>query len=119
MTGLGYADSANTQLMIPAADRFHIVFGHMPNFARGQVAADLLVAGHTHGGQVRMPWIGPIITLSAVPRAWAAGVTALSGGRTLVVSRGTGLERGHAPRLRFLCRPEIVVIELVPKAGGR
>jgi non-ribosomal peptide synthetase component F len=60
------------------------------------------------------------ILADARPRAvltqvvWAAGVTALEGGRTLVVSRGIGMERGYAPRLRFPCRPEIVVIELEP-----
>jgi hypothetical protein len=47
---------------------------------------------------------------------WAAGnrEIAQSGGRTLVVSRGVGMERGSAPRLRFRCQPEVVVIELVP-----
>jgi hypothetical protein len=49
-----------------------------------------------------------------VPRAWAAGTTRLDSGRTLVVSRGVGMERGDAPRLRFLCRPEIVIVEIVP-----
>ncbi|HVA47325.1 MAG TPA: hypothetical protein VNH11_13230 [Pirellulales bacterium] len=44
----------------------------------------------------------------------AVGVTQPAGGRTLIVSRGVGMERGAAPRLRFLCRPELVVIELVP-----
>ena len=99
---------------VKSSDQFHIVMGHIPNFARGDVQADLLVAGHTHGGQVRLPFIGPLITLSRVPRAWAAGVTALEGGRTLVVSRGIGMERGRAPRLRFLCRPELVIIDAVP-----
>jgi hypothetical protein len=33
---------------------------------------------------------------------------------TLIVSRGIGMERAAAPRLRFLCRPQIVVVELVP-----
>jgi hypothetical protein len=49
-----------------------------------------------------------------VPLAWADGVTELAPGRTLVVSRGIGMERGYAPRLRFNCRPEIVIIDLVP-----
>lgn len=74
----------------------------------------MLVAGHTHGGQVRLPGIGPLITLSAVPRSRAAGVIHPASGATRVVSRGLGMERGPAPRLRFLCRPEIVVIDVVP-----
>jgi predicted MPP superfamily phosphohydrolase len=115
VTGLSLGDSFDPNLQVAVQDRFHIAFGHAPDFALGRVDADLLVAGHTHGGQVRLPLIGPLLTLSHVPRAWAAGVTELSGGRTLVVSRGVGMERGSAPRLRFLCRPELVVIEVTPR----
>jgi predicted MPP superfamily phosphohydrolase len=59
------------------------------------------------------------MTLSQVPRAWAAGLTELKGGGTLIVSRGVGMERGDAPRLRFLCTPEIVVIDVVPAPASR
>jgi predicted MPP superfamily phosphohydrolase len=114
LTGLSMEDSFNATLSVPPSDRFQIVLGHSPDFALGQAQGDLLLAGHTHGGQVRIPWFGPIMTESRIPRAWAAGVTNLSGGRTLVVSRGIGMERGPAPRLRFLCRPELVVIDIVP-----
>ena len=117
LTCLGVGDSFNPSLAIAnaAPDRFHFVLGHAPNFALGKVDADLLVTGHTHGGQVRLPWIGPLMTLSQVPRAWAAGLTELSGGRKLLVSRGAGMERSYAPRIRFLCRPELTVIDLVPE----
>jgi uncharacterized protein len=90
---------------------FHIVLGHAPDIALGKPPADLIVAGHTHGGQVRLPGIGPLLTMSQVPRSWAAGATELPGGSTLVVSRGIGMERRDAPRLRFGCRPELVVLE--------
>lgn len=99
----------------PNSEQFHLVLGHAPDFALGRIQADLLVAGHTHGGQVRLPGIGPLLTLSAVPRAWAAGLTDLPSGGKLVVSRGVGLERGPAPRLRFGCRPQLLVIDLVPE----
>jgi predicted MPP superfamily phosphohydrolase len=99
---------------LPRLAGFHLVFGHAPDFALHAAPADLLVAGHTHGGQVRLPVIGPLLTFSRVPRAWASGVTRLGHDRTLVVSRGIGLERGHAPRLRFLCRPELVFLRLTP-----
>ena len=117
LTALGLEDSFNTRLSIPESNLFHIVVGHSPDYALGDVRADLLVAGHTHGGQVRLPLIGPLITLSRIPRAWAAGMTSLSGDRTLVVSRGIGMERGAAPRLRFLCRPQLVIVDVVPRKG--
>ncbi|HLA84642.1 MAG TPA: metallophosphoesterase [Thermoguttaceae bacterium] len=96
-------------------DRFHLVAGHGPNFALGRIDADLLVAGHTHGGQVQLPLLGPVTTGCLVPRDWASGATDLPGGAKLVVSRGVGMERGLAPRLRFLCRPELVIIDIVPE----
>ena len=109
------AFNARLKLTTPDPDRFHLVLGHAPDCALGHIEADLLVAGHTHGGQVRLPWIGPLFYPSPVPRDWAAGVTHLPGGTTLLVSRGIGLERDAAPRLRFLCRPELVVIDLLPE----
>lgn len=122
VTGMGLRESANGSQVIEgpseaARGRFHIAIGHAPDFALGDARADLLVAGHTHGGQVQLPLVGPLLTLSAVPREWAAGnsAIALSGGRTLIVSRGVGHERGSAPRLRFRCKPEVVVIELRPR----
>ncbi len=118
ITALEMWDSFNVRLEVPAArKRFHIVFGHSPDFALGRIDADLLVAGHTHGGQVRLPTprgLLPLITFSRIPRAWAQGMTRLSGGRALVVSRGIGMERGAAPRLRFLCRPQLVLIQVDP-----
>ncbi|CAN0554718.1 unnamed protein product, partial [Laminaria digitata] len=116
ITGLTLADSFNVGLKVDAQPGFHIVVGHAPDFSMGQVQADLMVAGHTHGGQVQLPFFGPLLTLSKVPRDWAHGRTALSEGRNLVVSRGVGLERGLAPRLRFNCRPELVLIRVLPQA---
>jgi predicted MPP superfamily phosphohydrolase len=114
VTGLGLWESFDPTVRIPATDGFHIAFGHAPDFALGPVEADLLVAGHTHGGQVRLPLFGPPITFTRVPRDWASGTTRLPDGRTLVVSRGVGMERGRAPRMRFLCRPQVVIIDVVP-----
>jgi len=116
ITGLTLADSFNVDLKVEEQPGFHIVVGHAPDFSMGQVQADLMVAGHTHGGQVQLPFFGPLLTLSKVPRDWAHGLTALSEDRNLVVSRGVGLERGLAPRLRFNCRPELVLIRVLPQA---
>ena len=114
VTGLSMPESFDTTLRVPATNRFHIVLGHSPDFALGEINADLLVAGHTHGGQVQIPFWGPIITLSAVPRAWACGITEIAPGKNLVVSRGIGMERGDAPRIRFWCRPQLMIIDVVP-----
>jgi len=116
LTCLSLRDSYEPSLTVSREDRdrFHLVLGHVPNFALGRIDADLLVAGHTHGGQVRLPWIGPLTTNSQVPRRWGAGLTDLPGGGRLLVSRGVGMEGKYAPRMRFCCRPELVVIDLVP-----
>ncbi len=120
LTCLSLPESANNTLTVAnaAPDRFHLVLGHKPNFALGKIDADLLVTGHTHGGQIRLPIIGPLMTLSRIPRAWAAGLTKLPGGGKLLVSRGLGMERGYAPRIRFRCRPELMVIDLVSEEKG-
>jgi uncharacterized protein len=117
LTCLGLFDSFNTSAVAgnPDPGRFHLVLGHVPNFALGGIEADLLVAGHTHGGQVRFPLIGPIVTNCRISHSWAAGLTNLPDGGKLLVSRGIGMERDYAPRLRFLCRPELMVIDLAPQ----
>ena len=117
LTCLGLYDSYSPNLAVSDSrpEQFHIVLGHVPDFALGEIEADLLLAGHTHGGQVRLPLVGPLSTHSRIPRSWAAGMTELPGGRRLLVSRGIGMERASAPRIRFLCRPELTVIDLVPQ----
>ena len=75
ITGLSVSDSFRTNLHVAAAEAFHIVLGHAPNYALGHIQADLLIAGHTHGGQVRLPFFGPLLTFARVPRA--PGVQAL------------------------------------------
>lgn len=116
LSALSFYDGFDKTAELAHVDGFHLAFAHSPDFSLSSgVDADLLIAGHTHGGQVQLPLIGPLMTLSAVPRRHAGGgMFPLPGGRTLVVSRGIGMERNYAPRLRFLCRPEIVVIDIVP-----
>ena len=74
----------------------------------------LLLSGHTHGGQVCLPWLGPIFTLSGVLRHIAAGGLHRIGGLSVVVSRGLGWEGHIAPRVRTFCRPQIGLITLAP-----
>ena len=74
---------------------------------------DLLVSGHTHGGQVSIPFFGPPITASRVPRHVAAGGLHDLHGTPVYVSTGVGRERGNAPQLRFGVRPSLGIIDLV------
>lgn len=77
---------------------------------------DLYLCGHTHGGQVRLPLIGPLLTSSQLGRRYVMGH--YHEARThLYVSRGVGFEGLSAPRLRFLCPPEILLVTLVPPAA--
>lgn len=116
LTCLSLGDSNDGGIAIPPAPdgRFHIVLGHIPNFTMSRFDADLCLAGHVHGGQIRLPLLGPVITLSRVPRRLATGLVDRPNGGEMMVSRGIGMERNEAPRLRFLCRPELVFFELVP-----
>lgn len=117
VTGLSVADSFSTRAAVASSpsSKFSIVLGHAPDFAMSAgIQADLLLAGHTHGGQVRIPMFGPLITFSRVPRSWAAGKTQINDSTTLIVSRGVGMERRDAPRIRLFCRPELAFIHVVP-----
>jgi len=92
-----------------------LVLAHRPDpvlWFGGGMDVDLFVAGHTHGGQVVIPFFGPPLTLSAVPRSVGAGGLHELNGAPIYVSRGVGMERGHAPRVRFLCPPEVAVVTL-------
>lgn len=112
---LSLFDSRFPPYVPPRTENFHIVLGHAPDFALRNPSADLLIAGHTHGGQVKLPFFGALYTLSRVPRDWGGGCWAnIGSGAMLCVSRGVGMERECAPRLRFLCRPEIVFIDVTP-----
>lgn len=102
---------------------FVVALGHVPSYALASPDADLLLAGHTHGGQVRIPFLGPIFTMTpGLPRSMASGSMTLrradGSSNRLIVSNGVGMERSFAPRLRFACRPDFWVVDLVPKPAA-
>jgi uncharacterized protein len=103
----------------PSADH-RIVISHSPDFVDAMpVDVDLVLAGHTHGGQFVVPFFGPPVTASRLPRLFAGGLHDFRG-TPLHVSRGIGMERGFAPPVRFLCPPEICVLDFrLSRAGGR
>jgi predicted MPP superfamily phosphohydrolase len=91
-----------------------LVMGHSPDFVVNLVGTrqvGLALAGHTHGGQVVLPFIGPPLTFSRLPGRFAADLNDYQG-VPLHVSRGVGMERGPAPQIRFLCPPEVCVLDV-------
>ena len=98
-------------------DLLQIFAGHSPDYVLALQQTDrpfLALAGHTHGGQVQLPLIGPLLTLTRLHRHYAEYYGVFGFG-VLSVSRGIGMERQDAPRLRFLCPPEIRLITLQPQ----
>jgi len=75
----------------------------------------LILAGHTHGGQVRMPFVGALLTNGTTPTKLAMGLSRL-GPAFLHVSPGLGTSK-YAP-FRFLCRPEATYIDLLPATAA-
>jgi predicted MPP superfamily phosphohydrolase len=74
----------------------------------------LLLAGHTHGGQVCVPLVGALVTNCDLPRSMARGLHRWPGSAAwLHVSAGVGTHP-TAP-IRFACRPEASVLTLIPR----
>ncbi len=74
---------------------------------------DVILAGHTHGGQVVLPWWGPPIVPSAYGQLFASGLVERKGTR-MYVSRGVG----RLMWMRWNCRSELPIVTLrCPKTG--
>ena len=96
----------------------HIGVTHTPaSRVLTPMAADgfsLLLAGHTHGGQVRVPGYGALTTNSDLPHSMARGLHRWPGSDSwLHVSAGLGTHP-TAP-VRFACRPEASILTLIPR----
>jgi uncharacterized protein len=71
-------------------------------------AADLMLCGHTHGGQIQLPLLGPLVNMSDAPLAWTYGHV-VKGDCHLYVTSGLGTS---LIPLRLGIPPEIVLIEV-------
>jgi hypothetical protein len=103
-------------LMAPVPpDAYTLLLYHTPDLvkAAAKEEVNLHLAGHTHGGQVRLPFYGAVLTASEFGKTYEQGRYTV-GPTTLYVSRGLGMEGQGAPRVRFLCPPELVVVNLGP-----
>lgn len=95
-------------------DRYQILLAHTPMFfdAYSKWGADLTLSGHFHGGTIRLPFLGGVMTPQFqffLP--WCAG-TFEKNSRYMIVSRGLGT---HSINIRFLNKPQVVVIRLIPQ----
>jgi predicted MPP superfamily phosphohydrolase len=93
------------------ADSFHLCLFHLPKHLEymSRAGMHLAVGGHTHGGQIRIPGFGAIITDSELSRREASGL--LRRGQTAFhISRGLGAD----PRsnIRFFCPPAVTVLNV-------
>jgi predicted MPP superfamily phosphohydrolase len=94
-------------------DAFTLLLFHSPDLIHGAAAhgINLYLGGHTHGGQLRLPFYGALVTMSKYGKRYEAGLFH-EGGTTMYISRGIGFEGYGMPRARFLCPPEIVSVKL-------
>lgn len=94
------------ELHVPE-DCIHIMLAHNPEYADsyGKYHADLIVSGHLHGGLMRLPFLGGLVSPRLrLPKGCDAGLVTMVSGGQLFVSRGLG---SHTIPLRFFNRVEI------------
>lgn len=107
---LAGAPDADSAFAAVPAGAFSIALFHSPElFDRIADRADLCLAGHTHGGQVKLPFLGAPWVPPGSGRYREGWYT--RGAARLYVSRGIGMS---IARVRFLCRPEIAILDVIP-----
>lgn len=122
VTGINPGDEAAYRKLGAAADEaaFRIGLYHYPDLVPELAASpyDLTLSGHTHGGQIRLPALGALISMSRAGVKYARGLF-LDGGKAAFVTQGVGCESFGLPRIRFLCPPELAIIDLAPAGEAR
>ncbi|MEM7181022.1 MAG: metallophosphoesterase [Spirochaetota bacterium] len=90
---------------------FKILLAHNPDTAdlSYQTKVDLILAGHTHGGQFRLPYYDKALILPVKNKQYDFGMRKNSRGHTVFISKGIGWS--FLP-LRFNCLPELAVLQL-------
>lgn len=113
-TVYGRPDLNEAQKGVPK-NAFRIGLFHAPDFYENNYKSfDLVLAGHTHGGQIRLPFVTDFILdlkhgVGSFDEGWYEKENSI-----MYISRGVGTSTLH---LRFLCRPEIAFIELEPQTN--
>jgi hypothetical protein len=109
-----FIDGPRLRAILPGRPgNFTVLLYHTPDLApaAAEAGVDLQLSGHTHAGQVRLPFLGAFFAGSLYGKRFEGGRYQVDG-LTLYVTRGIGLEGKGAPRVRFLCPPEIIVWEI-------
>ena len=111
--------NAKFELLVPS-DKFSIALTHAPYMEAIEkltgLGAEMIFAGHTHGGQVRVPLVGALTTNSDLPNKFARGVSGWEfEGKASVLSVVAGLGNSIFAPVRFFCRPEVRLITLLAK----
>ncbi|MBU2610002.1 MAG: metallophosphoesterase [Chloroflexi bacterium] len=103
-------DALATLLEGIPADEPRLLLVHNPDFTEmlpeGRI--DLVLSGHTHGGQVRLPFVGAPVVPSCFGQKYASGLVQ-GPGRLVYVNRGIGT---IGLPVRFNCRPEVTLLQL-------
>jgi predicted MPP superfamily phosphohydrolase len=80
---------------------------------------DVIFAGHTHGGQLRMPGVGALVTNCDLDRGRARGLHShRAAGRTSALHVSAGLGTSPYAPIRFACHPEASLVTLLPRPVG-
>jgi hypothetical protein len=106
------ADLPATLAALRALEGPRLLLSHSPDpFADPAPDVFLMLAGHTHCGQIAPPLVGPLSTMSEYGRRYACGVVR-EGGRTLVVTAGLGTS---GIPLRLGAVPDMWLVEIGPR----
>ena len=96
----------------PDPEKYSILLAHSPMYFKqyAEWGADLSLSGHFHGGTIRLPLVGGLMT----PQfqfffPWCSGQYEGAHGRMMIVGRGLGT---HSINIRFNDKPQVVVVEL-------
>jgi predicted MPP superfamily phosphohydrolase len=89
---------------------------HWPDEIEGiaRRKVDLYLCGHTHGGQVALPFYGALVTFSHYGKEYERGLNRLDE-TWIYTTRGVGMDGKGAPRVRFCARPELTIVDITPK----
>jgi predicted MPP superfamily phosphohydrolase len=113
---IGYSDSSK----LSESPDFTIALTHAPYLEAietlTKLGAELIFAGHTHGGQVRIPFLGALTTNSDLPNRHARGLSGWNfEGKKSILSVVAGLGNSIFAPVRFACFPEVRLITLLER----